>query len=53
MLVTHRYTDPIILVIILTEWVFFVITPTTYEAKNVFGSYWTHYGLLAINILYT
>ncbi|KAF9099060.1 calcium channel protein [Mortierella sp. AD031] len=48
-----KYTDPIILVIILTEWVFFVITPTTHEAKNVFGSYWTHYGLLAINTFYT
>ncbi|KAF9551224.1 calcium channel protein [Mortierella hygrophila] len=48
-----KYTDPIILVIILTEWVFFVITPTTHDAKNIFGSYWTHYGLLAINILYT
>ncbi|KAG0044626.1 calcium channel protein [Gryganskiella cystojenkinii] len=49
----RKYTDPIILVIILTQWVFFVITPTTKEAKNIFGSYWTHYGLLAINILYT
>ncbi|KAG0272810.1 calcium channel protein [Linnemannia exigua] len=48
-----KYTDPIILVIILTEWVFFVITPTTHAAKNVFGSYWTHYGLLAINTVYT
>ncbi|KAF9123242.1 calcium channel protein, partial [Mortierella sp. 14UC] len=48
-----KYTDPIILVIILTEWVFFVITPTTHDAKNVFGSYWTHYGLLAVNTLYT
>ncbi|KAF9154776.1 calcium channel protein [Linnemannia schmuckeri] len=48
-----KYTDPIILVIILTEWVFFVITPTTHDAKNIFGSYWTHYGLLTINILYT
>ncbi|KAG0376923.1 calcium channel protein [Mortierella sp. AD032] len=48
-----KYTDPIILVIILTEWVFFVVTPTTHAAKNVFGSYWTHYGLLAVNALYT
>ncbi|KAF9927349.1 calcium channel protein [Linnemannia zychae] len=48
-----KYTDPIILVIILTEWVFFVITPTTHDAKNVFGSYWTHYGLFVINIIYT
>ncbi|KAF9393527.1 calcium channel protein [Podila verticillata] len=48
-----KYTDPIILVIILAEWVFFVITPTTSEAKNIFGSSWTHYVLLAINILYT
>ncbi|KAF9327881.1 calcium channel protein [Podila minutissima] len=48
-----KYTDPIILVIILAEWVFFVITPTTEEAKNVFGSYWTHYALLAVNIIYT
>lgn len=48
-----RYTDPIILVIILAEWVFFVITPTTSEAKNIFGFSWTHYALLAINILYT
>ncbi|KAF9193354.1 calcium channel protein [Haplosporangium sp. Z 767] len=48
-----KYTDPFILVVILTQWVFFVITPTTSEAKNVFGSHWTHYGLLAINVLYT
>ncbi|KAG0019279.1 hypothetical protein BGZ81_009789 [Podila clonocystis] len=48
-----KYTDPIILVIILAQWVFFVITPTTEKAKNDFGSYWTHYALLAINIIYT
>ncbi|KAF9565316.1 calcium channel protein [Mortierella alpina] len=48
-----KYTDPFILVVILTQWVFFVITPTTEDVKNSFGSYWTHYGLLAINILYT
>ncbi|KAG0369918.1 calcium channel protein [Gamsiella multidivaricata] len=48
-----KYTDPFILVVILTQWVFFVITPMTPETKNVFGSYWTQYGLLAVNILYT
>ncbi|KAF9357185.1 calcium channel protein [Mortierella sp. AD094] len=48
-----KYTDPFILVIILMQWVFFVITPATPDIKNTFGSYWTHYGLLAINILYT
>ncbi|KAI1319626.1 calcium channel protein [Mortierella claussenii] len=52
-ILTSKYTDPFILVVILTQWVFFVITPTTYDTKNDFGSYWTHYGLLAINILYT
>ncbi|KAF9585747.1 calcium channel protein [Lunasporangiospora selenospora] len=50
---TSKYTDPLILLVILTQWVFFVITPTTKEAKNDFGSYWTHYGLLAINIIFT
>ncbi|KAF9913802.1 calcium channel protein, partial [Lobosporangium transversale] len=48
-----KYTDPFILVVILAQWIFFVVTPTTFEAKNVFGTYWTHYGLLAVNILYT
>ncbi|KAG0308192.1 calcium channel protein [Dissophora globulifera] len=48
-----KYTDPFILVVILTQWVFFVITPTTPDIKNTFGTYWTQYGLLAVNILYT
>ncbi|KAG0004465.1 calcium channel protein [Entomortierella chlamydospora] len=48
-----KYTDPFILVIILMQWVFFVITPATPDIKSTFGSYWTHYGLLVINILYT
>ncbi|KAF8937307.1 calcium channel protein [Dissophora ornata] len=48
-----KYTDPFILVVILTQWVFFVITPMTREIKNEFGTYWTQYGLLAVNILYT
>lgn len=46
-----KFTDPFILVVILAQWVFFVITPTTKAAKNDFGAYWTHYGLLAVNII--
>lgn len=46
-----RFTDPFILMVILAQWIFYVITPTTKEAKNDFGSCWTHYGLLAVNII--
>ncbi|KAF9174751.1 calcium channel protein, partial [Mortierella sp. AD010] len=52
-IIMSKYTDPFILVIILMQWVFFVITPATPDIKSTFGSYWTHYGLLVINILYT
>ncbi|KAF9167992.1 calcium channel protein [Actinomortierella ambigua] len=52
-ILVSKYVDPLILVVILAQWVFLVITPTTPAAKNDFGTYWTQYALLAVNIFYT
>jgi hypothetical protein len=50
----HRYTDPIILLLIFLNWLLLCLSPIYDNTqKTEFGASWVHYPVLAIQCVYT